>query len=53
MFATPLVVRRGNIQTESFKELYKIQPLLEFKKEFNEIKRSLKETKREIKLRSM
>ena len=54
MFATPLVIRNHNDQLKlSFKEKFRPQPLLQFKKEFKEIKDCLKETHQHIKVRSL
>jgi hypothetical protein len=51
LFATPLV-RLVNPNSDHFKDRYAISQLLEFKKEFKEIKNSLKETKRLIRVHS-
>lgn len=51
LFATPLV-KLVNPKSDHFKDRYKTYELLEFKKEFMEIKNSLMETKRFIRVHS-
>ena len=49
LFASPLVAKHGGEESDK----YKTKELLEFKKEFKEIKDSIRETSRVVKIKSM
>jgi len=46
LFASPLVIRSGGVKGQNSKDNFNTIPLLEFGKEFQEIKASIKETGR-------
>jgi len=44
LFASPLVIRQGGIKGQNSKDNFSTIPLLEFNKEFSEIRASIIET---------